>query len=92
MTLNRGLNKELISSFELTSPYLEASSHRPREVVIYDQTSHQLEEVRRAILEMKPVEIIESVNQPTTPKIVKKGDSPNRWKNVFNYRKERMVN
>lgn len=86
-------SKEVPRSYERAfSPSVEVGHSHPKEVVIYDHTSYQLEMVRREIAELGEVKsqdiIVTSPAQNFSPQV----DSLNRWKNVFNLRKLRMLN
>lgn len=86
-------SKEVPRSYERAfSPSVEVVHSHPKEVVIYDHTSYQLEMVRREIAEIGEVKsqdiIATSPVQDFSPQV----DSLNRWKNVFNFRKIKMIN
>ena len=85
-TLN---GKESVRSPELrVVGSLELSTHHRVEHIIYDRSVAQLEEVRKEIVNIKPVQFY----APSPQLIDVYGSmSDNQWTNMFNSRKERML-
>ncbi len=82
--------KEVVRSSEfkvLSAP--EMFSSHGREQVIYDRSAFQLEELRREIANVKPVQY-----DAPAPVFVDthKPAGKSRWNNLFNSRKEKMLN
>jgi len=89
MTYSALNGKESVRSPELRvvgSP--ELFTHHKVEHIIYDRSVAQLEEVRKEIANIKPVQFYAPSPQPID---VYRPISENQWTNMFNSRKERML-
>jgi hypothetical protein len=91
--INTAMNKEVLWGVEPRGLNVIETQKSPRkETVIFDRTSFQLEEIRREIFLMEPAQMRVDAPVLSSPQVVEKTDSQNRWKNVFNLRKMKMVN